>query len=283
MGAIYFQLYTAQSYSDAMVTLLKLIGFRMLTFTPPDNDSRIELEAQSFLGFHHEIANCKSAKDAWAATGKVLIALGFTQMLYITVPPHGLREVRTPKAIAWEAKGKSGLYMACGNTPKTHDAIMGVVNAIPIMGSDEPIPVKDEHQDFRDLISTEFDMRLIAPCFASQVYGPRNNNGFFIFTLKPRVKVQISTLTSFAHIALNALHAKLTQFRLDEERRSKQLSKRENEVLQQVMKGKSNTQIAEVLKLSPFTVNGYIRSVCLKLECSDRITASLRAIAYGIA
>ncbi|RZV42686.1 MAG: DNA-binding response regulator, partial [Acidimicrobiales bacterium] len=40
-------------------------------------------------------------------------------------------------------------------------------------------------------------------------------------------------------------------------------------------RGKSNSSIADIIGISPHTVNGYLRSVYLKTGVSDRTSAAL--------
>nr|WP_321360953.1 LuxR C-terminal-related transcriptional regulator [uncultured Hyphomonas sp.] len=60
------------------------------------------------------------------------------------------------------------------------------------------------------------------------------------------------------------------------------LSAREREILRWVARGRTNSQIAEVLHLSRNTVETYIRRSFEKLDVNDRVSAALRGIALGI-
>ena len=59
------------------------------------------------------------------------------------------------------------------------------------------------------------------------------------------------------------------------------LSSRECEILAWVAKGKSNSVIAEIVGISSYTVDTYLRRIFVKLGVSDRVTAALRGIAVG--
>lgn len=56
------------------------------------------------------------------------------------------------------------------------------------------------------------------------------------------------------------------------------LSNRELEVLTWVAQGKSNSDIASILTISPDTVATYIRRIFAKLNCHDRIGATVKAL-----
>jgi len=60
------------------------------------------------------------------------------------------------------------------------------------------------------------------------------------------------------------------------------LSAREREILRWVARGRTNSQIAEVLELSRNTVETYIRRCFEKLDVNDRVSAALRGIALGM-
>ncbi|MCI5044036.1 MAG: LuxR family transcriptional regulator [Aquisalinus sp.] len=59
------------------------------------------------------------------------------------------------------------------------------------------------------------------------------------------------------------------------------LTARETEILEWVAKGKSNTVIAEIIGISPHTVDTYMRRIYLKFGVADRVTAALRGLAVG--
>ncbi len=60
------------------------------------------------------------------------------------------------------------------------------------------------------------------------------------------------------------------------------LTKRETDVLRWIARGKSNSVIAELLGISPHTVDAHLRSIYRKLDVADRTTAAVRALGAGI-
>ena len=60
------------------------------------------------------------------------------------------------------------------------------------------------------------------------------------------------------------------------------LSARESEVLLWIARGASNNEIAEIVGLSPHTVDTYCRRLLAKFETSSRVTAAVRAAQTGI-
>ncbi len=60
------------------------------------------------------------------------------------------------------------------------------------------------------------------------------------------------------------------------------LSNRELEVLHWIGRGKSNSVIAEILEISPSSVDVYVRRIFAKLDVTDRTTASVKAYSLGL-
>lgn len=72
------------------------------------------------------------------------------------------------------------------------------------------------------------------------------------------------------------------QLRSFDRKASQQLSKRELEVLELIVEGYTNPQIAEQLNLSTNTIKTYVRSIMNKLMVSDRVQAAVTALRNGI-
>ena len=60
------------------------------------------------------------------------------------------------------------------------------------------------------------------------------------------------------------------------------LSEREMEVLELIVEGKSNPQIAKTLHLSPNTIKTHVRSIMNKLTVNDRVRAAVVALRSGL-
>jgi two-component system NarL family response regulator len=60
------------------------------------------------------------------------------------------------------------------------------------------------------------------------------------------------------------------------------LSAREVEVLELIVKGLANKQIAYVLNIAEHTVKNHVKSILVKLEVDDRTQAATAAILRGI-
>jgi DNA-binding NarL/FixJ family response regulator len=60
------------------------------------------------------------------------------------------------------------------------------------------------------------------------------------------------------------------------------LTEREREILQLIARGRSNTDIARELVLSPKTVYNYVSNILSKLQVADRTQAIIRAREAGL-
>lgn len=60
------------------------------------------------------------------------------------------------------------------------------------------------------------------------------------------------------------------------------LTRREVEILTWIARGKSNADIAQIVGISPHTVDTYCRRVMSKLDTSSRTTAAVRASQSGL-
>ena len=79
------------------------------------------------------------------------------------------------------------------------------------------------------------------------------------------------------HLLLLAGHQKIVELAAPDVT-VPELSTRERDVLQWVAKGKSNTDIATIIDISPETVATYMRRIYAKLGCHDRVGAVIKAL-----
>lgn len=118
--------------------------------------------------------------------------------------------------------------------------------------------------------------------FAVPCFGPFARNGFVAighpiseesFSPENRLRAEVS-----ARVAFQRFVQLVQPYReLDPA-----LSQREMEVLRWIGQGKSNAVIAEILAISPSSVDSYVKRLFVKLGVSDRTSASVRALALGL-
>ena len=61
-----------------------------------------------------------------------------------------------------------------------------------------------------------------------------------------------------------------------------QLTKREQEILEEIVQGKSNKEIADTLFISEKTVKNHVSNILKKLDVTDRTQAAVLALRSGI-
>lgn len=84
------------------------------------------------------------------------------------------------------------------------------------------------------------------------------------------------------HTGKYRLPAEITQ-RLTQRRAAPELSPRELEVLQWIVKGQSNKEIASTLNLAENTVKNHVKMILEKLGVADRTQAATTALQRGLA
>ncbi|HAZ46415.1 MAG TPA: DNA-binding response regulator [Cyanobacteria bacterium UBA11369] len=67
-----------------------------------------------------------------------------------------------------------------------------------------------------------------------------------------------------------------------EELKEVKLTEREMQVLQQLVEGKSNTEIGIILGVSANTIKGHVQQIIHKLKASDRTQAAVKALRLGL-
>jgi len=119
---------------------------------------------------------------------------------------------------------------------------------------------------------------------ALKTYGPYGRDGFFFFLLETETDRHSHWNEITSELYKNAQQLYLDLFPIVESSRQLRtsLTPREMEIVSLVAAGKSNTQIADNIGISSHTVNGYLRSIYLKTNTSDRISLSFYSYHHGL-
>jgi len=116
---------------------------------------------------------------------------------------------------------------------------------------------------------------------AFHVFGPGLRNGFVALGIDPEAKKPSrSEMLDFQLIA-QAAHMKYCELNPIGIAPG-DLSPREREILQWIAHGKSNNVIAEILELSPHTIDTLVRRIFSKLGVADRTTAAIQGVGTGL-
>lgn len=113
------------------------------------------------------------------------------------------------------------------------------------------------------------------------VYGPFKVNGVISFgqgqTIEPGNTELLKKMESLA-----AAHHNRMVLHFGEKRSDIDLSRRENEVLTWIARGKSSTDIATILGLSVSSIDTYTRRIFEKMGVHDRVSAAVNGVVEGL-
>lgn len=116
---------------------------------------------------------------------------------------------------------------------------------------------------------------------AFQVFGPNLRNAYVGLGFgQDNVKVTDIQIALY-QAAAQALHLRYCELTDDPEQDAVVLSPRELEVLKWIARGKSNSVIADLMSVSPHTIDTLVRRMFSKLDVADRTTAAIKGIGAG--
>jgi DNA-binding NarL/FixJ family response regulator len=145
---------------------------------------------------------------------------------------------------------------------------------LPGMGGVEAtIAIRKEFPDARVIVLTTFETD--EDIFRAIQSGAKS------YLLKDTPDDELSTAIRSVHAGKQILSEKLSK-RLAERQQRPELSRREIEVLQLLIKGRSNKEIGSSLFLCEDTVKAHFKTLFSKLKVQDRTEAAISAIRLGI-
>ena len=142
-----------------------------------------------------------------------------------------------------------------------------------LSGVEAILAIRQGFPDARVIVLTTFD--------ADEDIYRAIQSGAKSYLLKGMSKVEIVGAIRAVHAGQDALPEGVAE-RLAERRRRQDLTSREVEVLQLLVKGRSNKEIASDLSIAEDTEKSHLKTLFAKLEVRDRTTAAIRAIRLGI-
>lgn len=117
--------------------------------------------------------------------------------------------------------------------------------------------------------------------FGLPLYGRNGRDGYASFDFDRHVDEVPAQDVGLVRSLAQAGHQRISIL-VEWEGQRLQLSERETEVLNWVVRGKSVNSIATILSLSPDTVKTYSKRIYAKLEVSDRVGAVIKALRLGL-
>ena len=116
---------------------------------------------------------------------------------------------------------------------------------------------------------------------AVPVFGPRGRDGYVGLGLGHAARMLPAHRMATFQMAAQLAHQRYCDL-LVQGFEDVRLSPREEEVLRWAAAGKSTGVIADILQVSPNTIDTHFRRAFAKLGVNDRVTAVLRALALGL-
>jgi two-component system NarL family response regulator len=145
---------------------------------------------------------------------------------------------------------------------------------LPGMGGVEAIlAIRKEFPEARVIVLTTFDTD-------EDIYRAMQS-GAKSFLLKDTPEDELATTIRAVHAGEKVLAEKMAKRLADRQQRAN-LSEREMDVLQFLIKGRSNKEIASSLFVSEDTVKAHLKTLFAKLHVQDRTEAAISAIRQGI-
>lgn len=117
---------------------------------------------------------------------------------------------------------------------------------------------------------------------ALPLYGPHGRDAMAVLANPQDPALLEPTEMTELHMMAHAAHLRAVTLRPTQPVEGHGLSDREMEILRWVAQGKSNAVIAEILELSPGTVDTYMRRVFDKLDVADRTSAAVKGVSMGL-
>lgn len=120
------------------------------------------------------------------------------------------------------------------------------------------------------------------PLYLVPLYGPRGRDSISSFSLgRPFTKFD-QHLSRHICEFLQSTHVEICDEVFAIWNRKIKLSKREEEILTWVARGKTGSETADILGISKATTDTYMKRIFEKLEVNDRVTAVVRGFGLGL-
>lgn len=225
-----------------------------------------------------ELANCECVDDVWDRFSEHFSDMGFDKFTYQVMP------------FAWETSDDA-LSIRTSGFPQDWVATyyadrLWQFDPISTTAMNQSLPffwsalpkmriLSDADRDFLDRRNTHVQ----GDGVAVQVFGPNGLNGYFGLGLEHGAPTDRTLDLHAIQWACQMTHHRCSEL---EATTSAPLSRREQEVLSWVARGKSNSSIADILAISSNTVDAYMRRIYQKLGVNDRVSAAIRGLGSGL-
>ncbi len=228
------------------------------------------------------LPDCDTPKSLWAYCLRVVKSLGFGAAIYAVPPPN--KKPTHPDTIIrlhgitlldFHRFALQGL-IAEGHLTTSNS----LFKAAPFRWTDIAA-LTSQAEDFSNLKQQANDVGL-TDGWVIPVFGPKGRTGLVSYGLPSKIEsMEDEVKHGLQHFAQLA-HLRLCQITPYMYELNKDLSKRETQIISWVAKGKSNSEIAQILKVSEASIDSYLRRAFAKLGVHDRTSAAVKAISHDI-
>jgi two-component system NarL family response regulator len=142
-----------------------------------------------------------------------------------------------------------------------------------IGGVEAILAIRKKHPDARVIVLSTYDW--------DEDIHRALQSGAKSYLLKDMPIEEIASTVRSVHAGDTSLPRQVAE-RLTERAQREQLTERERDVLESLIKGRSNKEIASSLCISEDTVKSHLKTLFAKLRVRDRTGAALEAIRHGI-
>jgi len=156
---------------------------------------------------------------------------------------------------------------------KRPDVVLMDLRLPVLSGVEAIIGIRKEFPDARVIVVTTYDLD-------EDIYRAMQS-GAKSYLMKDMSKDEIVGTIRAVNLGREKLPSVVSD-RLAERRRRQDLTLREVEVLQLLVKGRSNKEIASALSIAEDTVKSHLKTLFAKLGVQDRTAAAISAIQHGI-
>ena len=233
------------------------------------------------VGFGIEIERATRLDDLWKRLVVFARACGVARIGYHHLPPPGAPDAgqqRIENAGFSEPLLAQYLAARMNGVALLAQALQNSVRPIYLDDLDAMAPVGTRERQHLDA----YRAAGVRNGLGLQAFGPKGRNGIFAIDLAPEVRRLAPEAMAGLRWACQAMHLRYCELLARELGEAPVLSSREVEVLTWVAHGKTNASIGDILGLSGHTVDAHLRRVYLKLGVTDRISAALRGLGFGL-
>ena len=172
--------------------------------------------------------------------------------------------------VAETGDGRDALQVYRAKKP---DVVLMDLRLPGLGGVEATLAIRKEFPDARVIVLTTFDTD--EDIFRAIQSGAKS------YLLQDTPDDELATAIRGVHAGKQILSDKLSR-RLAERQQRPELTQREMDVLQMLIKGRSNREIGTALFLCEDTVKAHFKTLFAKLKVQDRTEAAISAIRHGI-